>query len=127
VLDVARSVVVVVDQLLRQDEVVRLDVVEDGDDGLARLVKRGELAEAVVGDAVVPGEDGHSEDAPSAARGEGGGGGTGRATAAVAVQVKGGGSAGRLQRWRLLHGGIGRWRCGSRAHTVEGEAYRSRP
>jgi hypothetical protein len=67
--DVARSVVVVVDQLLRQDEVVRLDVVEDGDDGLKRLVERGELAEAVVGDAVVPGEDGHSDAAPAAARG----------------------------------------------------------
>jgi hypothetical protein len=60
-LDVARGVVVGVDQLLRQDEVVRLDVVEDGDDGLARLDERGELAEAVVGVAVVPGEDGHGD------------------------------------------------------------------
>jgi hypothetical protein len=107
VLDVARSVVAVVNRLLRQDEV------EDGDDGLARLVELGELVEAVV-----PGKDGHSDAAPAAARGEGGGSGCAGqrrwwrgATAAVAAAA-----------W-----GVGRWRCGSRAHAVEGEAYRSRP
>jgi hypothetical protein len=118
VLDVARSVVAVVNRLLRQDEVVLLDDVEDGDDGLARLVELGELVEAVVRDAVVPGKDGHSDAAPAAARGEGGGSGCAGqrrwwrgATAAVAAAA-----------W-----GVGRWRCGSRAHAVEGEAYRSRP